>query len=47
MKLSDAEFNEKYGRAKPSVEAEVIFSCKMGGRANKAAEVATTLGFEK
>lgn len=47
LKLADDEFKAKYGRDKPSKEAEVIFHCKMGGRAGKAAEVAESLGFEK
>lgn len=41
------EFKAKFGRDKPSAASEVIFHCKMGGRAGKAAEVATTIGFEK
>lgn len=47
LKLPEDEFKAKFGRDKPSNEAEVIFHCKMGGRAAKAAEVAATLGFEK
>lgn len=47
LKLSDEEFKEKFERNKPTTETEIIFSCKLGGRASKAAEVATTLGFEK
>lgn len=47
LKLSADEFRAKFGRDKPTVAAEVIFSCKMGGRAAKAADVAATLGFEK
>lgn len=46
LKLSDAEFKERFGRDKPADEAEIIFSCKLGGRATKAAEIAIGLGFE-
>lgn len=47
LKLSDTEFTAKFGRAKPADEAVVIFHCKMGGRAGKAAQVAMELGFVK
>lgn len=46
LKLSAEEFKERYGRDKPSNDTEVIFSCKLGGRATKAAEVAQSLGLE-
>lgn len=46
LKLPDDEFKARFGRDKPASDAEIIFSCKMGGRATKAAEVAVTLGFE-
>lgn len=46
LKLPDDEFKARFGRDKPANETELIFSCKLGGRATKAAEVAKTLGFE-
>ncbi|XP_053672137.1 rhodanese domain-containing protein CG4456-like isoform X2 [Anopheles nili] len=45
LKLAADEFKEKYGRDKPDAGTEVIFHCKMGGRAQKAADLATSLGF--
>lgn len=46
LKLPDDEFKSRFGRDKPENETEIIFSCRLGGRAAKAAEVAKTLGFE-
>lgn len=47
FKLSAEDFKERFGREKPTADTELIFSCKMGGRATKAAEVAAGLGFSK
>lgn len=41
------EFNKKYGRNKPDLDQQIVFSCKMGGRAAKAFGIATNLGFKK
>lgn len=38
-------FQSKYGRQKPTFEDEIIFTCKMGRRALKAAEIANAMGF--
>lgn len=46
LKQSDDEFRAQFGRDKPTNDTELIFSCKLGGRAAKAAEVAKELGFE-
>ncbi|XP_055534470.1 rhodanese domain-containing protein CG4456 isoform X2 [Wyeomyia smithii] len=46
LQLSEDEFKAKYGRTKPQPDTEVIFHCKMGGRAQKAADIATGLGFK-
>ncbi|XP_055612168.1 rhodanese domain-containing protein CG4456-like isoform X2 [Uranotaenia lowii] len=46
LNQSPASFKAKYGRDMPQQEAEIIFHCKMGGRAQKAAELATQLGFQ-
>ncbi|KAH8358549.1 hypothetical protein KR093_000849 [Drosophila rubida] len=45
LNLPDEEFKASYGRVKPSTEAVVIFSCKAGGRAARAANLAKTMGF--
>lgn len=47
LKLSDEAFKERFGREKPQEDTALIFSCKLGGRATKAAEVAEALGFTK
>lgn len=47
LKLSEDTFKERFGRDKPNPDTELIFSCKLGGRATKAAEVASALGFTK
>lgn len=47
LKLSADDFKEKFGREKPTNDTELIFSCKLGGRATKAAEVAAGLGYSK
>lgn len=44
---NDEEFAKKYGRKKPDVNDEIIFSCLLGGRSQKGAEIAVNLGFEK
>ncbi len=46
LKLSDAQFKQKFGRDKPNFDNEVVFHCKMGGRAGKAAEAALGLGYK-
>uniref|UniRef100_A0A182LV89 Rhodanese domain-containing protein n=1 Tax=Anopheles culicifacies TaxID=139723 RepID=A0A182LV89_9DIPT len=45
LKLTDDEFKAKYGRDKPGTSTELIFHCKMGGRAQKATDLASSLGF--
>lgn len=48
LSLPAEEFQEKYGRElKPKDEQELIFHCKLGGRAEKAAGKAMELGFKK
>lgn len=46
LKLSESEFKGRFGRDKPTDDTAIIFSCKLGGRATKAAEIAIALGFE-
>ncbi|XP_053951831.1 rhodanese domain-containing protein CG4456 [Anastrepha ludens] len=38
-------FQSKYGRRKPGFDDEIIFTCKLGKRALKAAEIANAMGF--
>ncbi|XP_039491521.1 rhodanese domain-containing protein CG4456 [Drosophila santomea] len=45
LNLPDEVFAQTYGREKPAVDAVLIFSCKAGGRAARAANLASTLGF--
>jgi len=47
LKLSSDDFKATYKHDKPSDDQEVIFHCKMGGRAQKAADIAASLGFNK
>lgn len=47
LQLPADEFKAKYGRDKPTPETEVIFSCKLGGRAQTATNTALGLGFTK
>lgn len=46
LKLSADDFKSRFGRDKPADDTEIIFSCRLGGRAAKASEVASELGFE-
>lgn len=39
-------FLSKYGRRKPTFADEIIFTCKIGKRALKAAEIANAMGFK-
>lgn len=47
LKSSSDDFKTKYQHEKPSSDQEIIFHCKLGGRAQKAADQAVTLGFNK
>lgn len=47
LNLPDELFLKTYGRDKPTHDAVVIFSCKAGGRAQRAAVMAKTLGFAR
>uniref|UniRef100_A0A8D8F0W3 Heat shock protein 67B2 n=2 Tax=Culex pipiens TaxID=7175 RepID=A0A8D8F0W3_CULPI len=47
LKLSADEFKAKFGRDKPELGTEMIFHCGKGGRAQKAADAASVLGFSK
>ncbi|KAH8278463.1 hypothetical protein KR018_003752 [Drosophila ironensis] len=45
LNMPDDLFAKSYGRQKPAIDAALIFSCKAGGRAARAAHLASTLGF--
>ena len=47
FKMPPEDFKDKFGRDKPSENDVVIFYCKMGGRALKAANSAIGLGYKK
>lgn len=47
LKSSSEEFKAKFHHDKPATNQEVIFHCKLGGRAQKAADQAVALGFNK
>lgn len=47
LKSSSDDFKAKYQHDKPSSDQEVIFHCKLGGRAQRAADQAAALGFSK
>lgn len=45
LQLSPQQFESKYGRAKPTANSPIIFSCRSGVRAGEAANIASKLGF--
>uniref|UniRef100_A0AAG5CZW0 Rhodanese domain-containing protein n=1 Tax=Anopheles atroparvus TaxID=41427 RepID=A0AAG5CZW0_ANOAO len=45
LQLDDAQFKDKFGRSKPTRDADIIFHCGKGGRAQKATDLALTLGY--
>lgn len=42
-----SDFKAKYGRDFPDKNANLVFSCKLGGRASKAMDAAIQEGFVK
>ncbi|CAD7080637.1 unnamed protein product [Hermetia illucens] len=46
LRSSNDAFKKTYNREKPSNDAVIIFHCKLGGRAQKATDVAKSLGFK-
>lgn len=44
---SNEDFRGRFGREKPSKDAQIIFMCKVGIRSDKAAQTVTELGFRK
>lgn len=47
LNLGDQDFQTLFNRKKPAKDDEIIFSCLLGGRAAKGADVAVGLGFKK
>lgn len=47
MKGNKESFEEKFGRPAPKPEDPIIFHCLKGGRALKAWEASTSIGFTK
>ena len=47
LKMDSIKFNEIYDREKPGLDDEIIFSCLLGGRAQKGATFAVGLGYKK
>lgn len=47
VNVNEEEFKEKYGKSKPNKDFPLIFTCLMGGRAARAADIASKLGYKK
>lgn len=47
LNSNDDDFKAQFNRKKPGKGDEIIFTCLLGGRAQKGAEAAVGLGFEK
>lgn len=45
--MSDKEFEQTYGRRKPTEDTEIIFYCMIGKRSGMAQQNAIGLGFKK
>lgn len=45
--VSEEIFKQKYGTCKPEKDFPLIFTCLMGGRAARAADIAVKLGYIK
>lgn len=46
-KLDNEEFKKRYGREKPNVNTQIVFSCQKGVRSKKAFDTAKSLGYKK
>ncbi|KAM7364018.1 rhodanese domain-containing protein CG4456 [Cochliomyia hominivorax] len=46
FELSDNDFKTQFNRAKPTHDSPLIFSCLLGGRAQKASNLAVAQGFK-
>lgn len=47
LQLTAKDFEDRYGRVKPTFCSPIIFSCRSGVRAGEAANIADKLGFSK
>jgi rhodanese-related sulfurtransferase len=45
--LSEEDFEDRFGFAKPERESEVVFYCKSGVRSSAATQLALQNGYEK
>ncbi|KAM8709773.1 hypothetical protein ACLKA7_016558 [Drosophila subpalustris] len=45
LKLSSQDFKQNYGREKPENDADIIFTCRSGKRAQDAEVIAKNAGF--
>jgi len=46
MFLDEAEFEDRFGFSKPSMDKELVFYCKSGVRSSAAANLARQTGYE-
>lgn len=47
LNLSEEEFEEHYGKRKPSKDTKIIFSCRSGKRSGTMQEVMQKLGYTR
>lgn len=47
LKLGSEDFKVEYGREKPENDADIIFTCRSGRRAQEAEVIAKNVGFSK
>eukprot|EP00978_Attheya_sp_CCMP212_P002030 scaffold4157_cov58-Attheya_sp.AAC.2 len=45
FKLSEEDFEEEFGFAKPQMDETLVFSCKAGGRSKMASQMAAEAGY--
>lgn len=45
--MSPKQFRARFGRVKPAEDSALIFTCKIGGRSEMAAQAAIGQGFKK
>lgn len=45
--LSSEKFKKKYSIVKPTLETQLVFSCRSGNRSQKALDMAIKLGYSK
>lgn len=47
LSLEEDMFEERYGISKPSLDADIVFSCRAGIRSLVAIELAKNLGYSR